>query len=75
MAHRDDVAVCKQPIFDRRFINGGAVGGLQVCEYRILAVPGNFRVLTRYSCIWQAQVRIIAASDDIGAFLDVVGPR
>ena len=72
MAHGDHIAIGKQPIINRRLIHRGAIGGLQIHQHRILAVPGDFRVLAGYASIRQAQVRVIAAADNIGAFLHVI---
>ena len=41
----DDIPVGEQPVFHGRLVDGGAVGGLQVGEDRIVAVPGDVDVL------------------------------
>src|ERR1700742_2097447 len=69
----DYIAIGQLPLLNRRVVDGGAVGGVEVGQQRDLAVPPNLQVATRHTGVRQPELGVLAAADDIRAFTQLVG--
>ena len=67
MSGADDIAVGELPILDGRPVDQGAVGGTEVRQHGRLAVPPDLDVAARDTGVGQAEVRVLAAADDVAA--------
>src|ERR1700759_4547041 len=75
VAQPDHVTVCQLPLLDRRVVDGGAVGGVEIRQQRDVAVPTNLQVAARHTGVRQPELGVLAATDDVGAVAQLVGGR
>src|ERR1700712_2014456 len=73
MAQTDGVAVGQLPLLNGSVVDRGAVGGVQVGQQRDLAVPTDLQVPPRDAGVRETELRVLAASDDVGALTKLVG--
>src|ERR1700689_5040148 len=73
VAQPDHIAIGQLPLLNRRVVDGGAVGGIEVGQQRNLAVPPNLQVATRHTGVRQPELCILAAANDVRAFAELIG--
>src|ERR1700742_4383217 len=69
----DHVTVGQLPLLNRRVVDGGAVGGVEVGQQCDLAVPPNLQMATRHPGVRQPELCILAAANDVRAFTQLIG--
>ena len=67
MTDANAVAVGELPAVDLDVVDGRAVGGVEVGEHGGAAVPADLDVATRDAGVGEAELRVLAATDDVGA--------
>ena len=73
MADPDAVAVGELPGVDLQIVDGGAVGRVEVGEQRGGAVPADLDVPARDTGVGKTELRVLAASDHVGALVELEG--
>jgi hypothetical protein len=74
VAQTDHVAIGQLPLLYRGVVNGGAVSGVEVGEERDLSIPADLQMTARHPGVRQPELSILAATHDVGAFTQLVGP-
>lgn len=73
VAQSDHVAVGQLPFLDGGVVDRGAVGRVQVRQQRDRSVPPDLEVATRHTGVGEAELGVLAATDHVGAFAQLVG--
>ena len=73
MTDADAVAVGELPAVDLDVVDGRSVGGVEIGEHRGAAVPADLDVATRHAGVGQAELCVLAATDDVGALTQLEG--
>ncbi len=72
VACADHIAVGELPVLNRGTVHGSAVGRTEIGEHRDLAVPADVDVAARHTCVGEAELSVLPATDDVAALAELV---
>ena len=74
MTNGNHIAVGKQPVINGVVIDCGAISGLQIHQDCVSTIPNDFGVLAGNPSVWQPEISIVSATNNIGTLHYMIGP-